>query len=382
MKAVAVGWEMYSLTGSAFDLGLVGLVQFVPIIVLFLVTGQVADRYDRRTITWMAQSCSAFGVAALAMASAGGWLRPGLILAMAFFVGIGRAFEQPSLQSVLPNIVPAAALPRAIAGSTSAAQIAVVAGPALGGMLIAVSPTLVFAACALLWLSSGFFIRGIVLMGKRRHGSPSISSRCSAGSPSSDSSGGARRNPARPVRRAARQCHGAAADLRARYFSRRAAQLRPPARGPRGRCAGHGAGAGPLADHRGVGRTMFLSVAAFGAGTMLLALSPSIVMAMAAMAVVGASDTVSVVIRQTLVQLHTPDDMRGRVYAVNTMFTGTANQLGDFRAGAAAASFGTIPAVLYGGLSTLAVVLISTRVFRELYRADGYAPRTPAQRTP
>ena len=99
MNAVAVGWEMYSLTGSAFDLGLVGLVQFVPIIALALVTGQAADRYDRRTITWMAQSCSAFGVTVLALASADGWLRPGLILAMVFFVGIGRAFEQPSLQS-------------------------------------------------------------------------------------------------------------------------------------------------------------------------------------------------------------------------------------------------------------------------------------------
>jgi MFS family permease len=125
---------------------------------------------------------------------------------------------------------------------------------------------------------------------------------------------------------------------------------------------------------RGVGRAMFLAVAAFGTGTILLAASPHFLFAMGAMGIVGAADTVSVVIRQTLVQLHTPDDMRGRVYAVNTMFTGTANQLGDFRAGSAAALIGTVPAVLIGGLSTLAVVLVSTRIFRELYIADTYEP--------
>jgi MFS family permease len=375
MNAVAVGWVMYSLTGSAFDLGLVGLVQFVPIIVLFLITGQAADRYDRRAITWMAQSCSAFGVTTLAVASAAGWLRPGLILAMAFFVGIGRAFEQPSLQSVLPNVVTPAALPRAIAGSTSAAQIAIVAGPALGGLLIAVSPTLVFATCALLWLSSGFFIRGVVLMG-------TLSPRARVDLASLF--GGFVFTWRHPVVLGA-----ILLDLFAVLLGNATALLPIFARdiflsGPlsfgvlrTAPAAGALMTALVLARWpitRRVGRTMFFAVAAFGTGTILLALSPTIVMAMAAMGVVGAADTVSVVIRQTLVQLHTPDDMRGRVYAVNTMFTGTANQLGDFRAGAAAAYFGTISAVLIGGFSTLAVVLISTRVFRELYKADTYAP--------
>jgi MFS family permease len=123
-----------------------------------------------------------------------------------------------------------------------------------------------------------------------------------------------------------------------------------------------------------VGRAMFLAVTAFGLGTILLALSPTIGFAMAAMFIVGASDTVSVVIRQTLVQLHTPDQMRGRVYAVSSMFTGTSNQLGDFRAGTAAYFLGTVPSVLLGGCCTLAVVLISTRIFPDLYRADRYGP--------
>ena len=156
VQAVAVGWQMYELTRSPFQLGLVGLVQFIPAIGLFLATGHVADRYDRRMVTAAAQVVEACAVAVLAFANGDRQLTPALLLAMAFVVGTGRAFEQPSLQSALPNIVPASVLPRAIAGSTSAAQIAIVAGPALGGVLIALSPTLVFAACAVLWLSAGF----------------------------------------------------------------------------------------------------------------------------------------------------------------------------------------------------------------------------------
>ena len=163
VQAVAVGWLMYELTRSPIQLGLVGLVQFIPSIGLFLATGHAADRYDRRTIVFIAQVFEALAVTVLAFATATGRLTPHLLLAMAFCVGIGRAFEQPSLQTALPNIVPASVLPRAIAGSTSAAQIAIVAGPALGGLLIAMSPTLVFATCAVLWLSAGIIMRGIVM---------------------------------------------------------------------------------------------------------------------------------------------------------------------------------------------------------------------------
>src|ERR1700735_4195685 len=163
VQAVAVGWQMYELTRSPFQLGLVGLVQFIPGIALFLATGQAADRYDRRVIASTAQVFEALAVAVLAYATATGRLTPHLLLGLAFCVGIGRAFEQPSLQTALPNIVPASMLPRAIAGSTSAAQIAIVAGPALGGLLIALSPMLVFATSAVLWLSAGIVMRGIVM---------------------------------------------------------------------------------------------------------------------------------------------------------------------------------------------------------------------------
>jgi predicted MFS family arabinose efflux permease len=128
---------------------------------------------------------------------------------------------------------------------------------------------------------------------------------------------------------------------------------------------------------RQVGHIMFAAVAVFGTGTILLALSPSLPYAMGALFIVGTADTVSVVIRQSLLLLHTPDEMRGRVFAVSSMFTGTSNQLGDFRAGSAAALLGTIPAVLIGGCCTLAVVAVSTRLFRTLYQTDRYEPEGP-----
>lgn len=378
MQAVAIGWQMYELTGSSFQLGLVGLVQFVPAVGLFLATGHAADRYDRRAVTAVSQAAEAIAVGVLAVATAGGWLTPELLLAMAFLVGAGRAFEQPSLQSVLPNIVSAQMLPRAIAAANTASQTAVVAGPALGGALLALSPSLTFAACAVLWLSSALAMLGIAMervMTKRE-----------------------------PV-----QLHtlfsglsfiwqhgvvlGAITlDLFAVLLGGATALLPILARdvfltGPIGfgalraaPAAGAIVAALILTRHpiaRRVGHVMFASVAAYGAGTILLALSPSFTFAVAALMVVGAADTISMVIRQTLVQLHTPDRMRGRVFAVNAMFTSTSNQLGTFRAGTMAAALGAIPAILLGGISAIAVVLISAGVFRDLLRADGYEPNTP-----
>jgi MFS family permease len=375
VQAVAVGWQMYELTRSPFQLGLVGLVQFIPGIALFLVTGQAADRYDRRLIAATAQIFEALAVAALAFVTATGRLTPHLLLVLAFCIGTGRAFEQPSLQTALPNIVPASVLPRAIAGSTSAAQIAIVAGPALGGLLIALSPTLVFATCAVLWFSAGIVMRGIAMTRSTATREPVDLQRLFSGLVF--------------IGRHKVVLGAILLDLFAVLLGNATALLPIFVRdifmsGPLSFGALRAApAAGALVSAlilarwpiaRRVGHIMFLAVAIFGTGTILLALSPTLPFAMAAMFVVGAADTVSVVIRQSLLLLHTPDAMRGRVFAVGSMFTGTSNQLGDFRAGAAAAAFGTVPAVLIGGFSTLAVVLVSMRIFRELYRADRYAP--------
>ena len=378
VQAVAVGWQMYELTRSPFQLGLVGLVQFIPGIALFLATGQAADRYDRRLIASTAQFFEALAVAVLAYATATGRLTPHLLLVLAFCIGTGRAFEQPSLQTTLPNIVPASVLPRAIAGSTSAAQIAIVAGPALGGVLIALSPTLVFATCAVLWFSAGIVMRGIAMQRNTTSREPIDLQRLFSGLVF--------------IGRHKVVLGAILLDLFAVLLGNATALLPIFVRdifmsGPLSFGALRAApAAGALISalvlarwpiSRRVGHIMFLAVAIFGTGTILLALSPTLPFAMGAMFIVGMSDTVSVVIRQSLLLLHTPDEMRGRVFAVGSMFTGTSNQLGDFRAGAAAAAFGTIPAVLIGGCSTIAVVLISTQLFRELYRADRFEPAKP-----
>jgi len=373
VQVVAVGWQMYELTNSPFHLGLIGLVQFIPAVGLFVFTGHVADHYDRRWATFVAQLIEALAVAALAFANATDRLTAGLLLAMAFVVGTGRAFEQPSLQSVLPNIVPSDLLPRAIAGSSSASQTAVIAGPALGGILIEISPTLVFAVCAALWLSTGLVMLSIAMEAKLPERAPLDLKSMFSGL---------------TFMMGQKVVLGAVLlDLFAVVLGNPTAVLPIFARdiylsGPLGfgiLRAAPAAGAivtalvlarWPISDR--VGRIMFATVTIYGVATILFALTPNFGLALAALAVVGAADTISVVIRQTMVQLRTPDQMRGRVYAVNSMVTNTSNQLGIFRAGTAAAVFGTVPSVLLGGLSTIVVVLISTKIFRELYDAERY----------
>jgi MFS family permease len=373
IQVVAVGWQMYELTNSPFHLGLIGLVQFIPAVGLFVFTGHVADHYDRRWVTFVAQLIEAIAVAALAFANATGRLTPGLLLAMAFVVGTGRAFEQPSLQSVLPNIVPSDLLPRAIAGSSSASQTAVIAGPALGGILIEISPTLVFTVCAMLWLSTGLVMLRIAMEAKLPERTPLdlksmfsgltfiVGQKVVLGAVLLDLFAVVLGNPTAVLPIFARDIYLSGplgfGILRAAPAAGAIATALVLARWP-------------ISDR--VGRIMFATVTIYGVATILFALTPNFGLALAALAVVGAADTISVVIRQTMVQLRTPDQMRGRVYAVNSMVTNTSNQLGIFRAGTAAAVFGTVPSVLLGGLSTIVVVLISTKIFRELYHAERY----------
>jgi MFS family permease len=373
IQVVAVGWQMYELTDSPFRLGLIGLVQFVPAICLFPLTGHVADRFDRRWVTFIGEIVEALAVAVLAVANFTGHLTPNLLLAMAFVVGTGRAFEQPSVQSVLPNIVSARVLPNAVAASTSGSQTAVVAGPALGGILVAFSPTLVFAVCAVIWVSAGLAMITIATERTAATRMPLDLKTLFSGIAF--------------IARHKIVLGAILLDMLAVLLGNAMALLPVFARdiyaaGPLGfgiLRAAPAVGAiatalvltrWPVSDR--VGRVMFVTVTIFGIGTVCLALAPSFVFAIGAMVVIGASDTVSVVIRQTMVQLRTPDEMRGRVYAVNSMAVITSNQLGDFRAGAAASFFGTIPSVLIGGFSILAVVLISRKIFAELYAADRY----------
>lgn len=372
MVAVAVGWQVYDLTRRPLDLGLVGLAQFIPALLLVLVVGLVADRYPRQRIAALSQGTGLLICLALAVLSSLGLIRETLIFALVFAIGASRAFESPTMQALAPSLVPADLFPRAAAWYGSATQGAVILGPALGGLLYLAGPTTVYGVAAGLYaLAAGL----------------------TAGLPKSKA---AARTPA-PVGleslfagiafiRSRQVMLGAISlDMFAVLLGGATALLPVYARdilhtGSWGLGLLRSApalGAVTMALYlarrplkRGVGRTMLKAVAVFGLGTLVFALSPWFSLSLLALTVMGAADMISVVVRSSLVQLQTPDAMRGRVSAVNAMFIGTSNQLGEFESGLTAAWFGTVPAVVLGGLGTLAVVALWWRLFPRLRDAD------------
>jgi MFS family permease len=376
MAGVAVGWEMYALTGNAFDLGLVGLVQFLPAVVLIFIAGELADRYDRRFILQCCQGVEAIGAATLMVGSFSGWMSKEFILAAVFLIGAGRAFEAPTNQTLLPAVVPAALFPRAVAASSTAQQAATIAGPALGGFLYYVSPTSVYAICFLLFVCAVIQLAFVKFERTVQARQPLTLQTFFAG--------------VSYIRENRIVLGVMSLDLFAVLLGGATALLPIYAKdvfavdswGLGLLRAAPAAGAllvmsalifTPLT--RSIGRIEFAAVACFGVATIVFAISKSFWLSMAALAILGSADAVSVVIRQTLVQLETPDDMRGRVSAVNSLFVGMSNQMGDFRAGVAAAWFGAIPAVLMGGIGTVIVVLAGIRIFPELYAVDGFHQR-------
>ena len=373
MLGVAVAWQMYALTGSAFDLGLVGLAQFLPAAAFMLIAGQVADRYDRRRLLQIWQSVEGFAAAALTVASAFGWANKELILAAVFIFGTGRAFEAPTQQTLLPAVVPRNLFPRAVAASASTSQLATIVGPALGGFLYILGPTVPYAACCGLYFSSVILLAFVAV--ERRE---TIRSQLNAAAFFAGISY-IRHNPillgVMSLDLFAVLLGGTTALLP--IFADEIFHLGSEGLGLLRAAPAVGALAitallttRPLS--RRVGAIMFASVAAFGLATIVFAISRSFVLSIAALAVLGAADAVSVIIRMTLVQLETPDAMRGRVTAVNSLFAGTSNQLGDFRAGMMASWLGAIPAVLVGGIGTLLVVLVWTRAYPALAQVDGF----------
>ena len=379
MLAVAVGWQVYALTGSALDLGLVGLSQFLPSIALVLLVGHVADRRDRRGIVRVCQSVEALAAIVLALGSAQGWISVHAIFALVFVVGAARAFEAPTMQALLPAVVPERLLSRAIASSATASQAAIITGPALGGFIYTAGPAVVYSVCALLFITASLLIASLKLERKPPAREPPSLASVFAGVAF------IRRHPA--------MLGAIALDMFAVLLGGATALLPIYARdilhtGPWGLGLLRSAGAigalftalylarRPLDGH--AGRTMLLAVATFGAATIVFGLSEIFALSVLALAIMGAGDMVSVVIRSTLVQLSTPDDMRGRVNAVNAMFIGTSNQLGEFESGVTAALFGTVPAVVLGGVGTLLVVALCARIFPDLARIDrldGLRPR-------
>jgi MFS family permease len=371
MQGVAIGWQMYDLTNNPLDLGLVGLVHFIAAACLALVAGHVADRYDRRAVVRICQFVAGLAAATLAAGTAMGWLTREAILGIVLVIGATRTFEQTTQSSLLPAVVPLPLLARATAASASASQLAVIAGPALGGLIYAVNPVAVYALCGALYLSASVVVGMIRIERVAAPREPLSFAVLFAGF------GYIRRN---------RTVLGAISlDLFAVILGGCYALLPVFARDVLGGGpwdlgllrAAPGAGAlisAVVLTHwpprRAVGRIVFGAVAAYAVAIIVFALSRSLPVSMLAMALLGATDMVSVVIRMTLIQLETPDDMRGRVSAVNSLFVIASNQLGEFRSGVVAAWIGAVPAVLVGGICALLVVVIGRRVFAELYRVE------------
>jgi MFS family permease len=364
------------MTGSAWYLGLVGLVQFLPMFLLTLIVGHVADRYDRRTVVRLCQLVEAAAAAGLAVGSAAGWQSKESILLLVLLGSTAKAFEGPSLQALLPGLVPARLIPTAAAWSATAMQTGSIVGPAVGGFLYAAGPAAVYLTVAFLFLAAALAVTLIGPVRQEVRREPLSISSLLAGI---------------TFIRSRRAILGAISlDLFAVLLGGATALLPIYARdilhtGPWGLGllrAAPGIGAifmslalvrYPL--KRRVGRIMFQAVAVFGIATIAFGLSRSFPLSLCALAVLGGADVISVVIRAALVQIETPDEMRGRVSAVNSLFIGTSNQLGEFESGATAALFGTVPAVLIGGFGTLVVILLWLKLFPELARIDSLERR-------
>ena len=374
---VAIGWQVYALTGSALDLGLVGLLQFLPRVLLVLVTGAVSDRFDRRRVVAVSLAIQAVAASVLLLGNLGaGWqVSRGLIFALSVVVGCCRAFDMPAMQSLLPNIVPPRLLGQAIAMAASANEAATIIAPALGGFLYALGAELTYG------LSAASFLACLLLVSLL----PSSRVLPTGQRVSLDSLlMGVRFIRSRP------DILGAISlDLFAVLLGGATALLPIFARdilltGPWGLgllrsapAAGALLMSAWLMRHpirRRSGHIMFAAVAVFGFATILFGLSSSFPLSLLALMLLGSADVISVVIRGTLVQLETPDDMRGRVNSVNSLFIGASNQLGEFESGVTAAWLGAVPAVVLGGVGTLLVVVLWMRWFPQLAQRDQLAP--------
>ena len=374
VQTVAVGWQVFSVSGDPFDLGLVALSQFLPFIVLILPAGHVADHYDRRRVQLLTYVLLAVCSVALLGLALTGVTDIAPVLGVMVVFGIARAFNQPTGQALLPNIAPPGAFPRAVALNSSLLQVATIAGPALGGALV------VFGVEVAYGLSVVLIVAGIVLVSGLRGGGREEGPR----EPVSWSTlmSGVTFVRSRPV-----VLGSISLDLFAVLFGGATALLPIYAGeilnvGPVGlgvMRAAPAVGAAVLAVavsirpiRRHVGRWMFGGVAAFGAATIVFGLSTSLAVSLAALVIMGAGDEVSVYIRHLLVQLETPDEIRGRVSAVNSVFIGASNELGEFESGLTAAWWGIVPAVVVGGAATLTVAGLWARIFPVLWRLDGF----------
>jgi MFS family permease len=365
---VAMGWMIYDQTHSAFALGLVGFCQFLPMVILTFVVGHVADRFDRRRIGLACQLLEGITCLILAVATWQHWLTPTGILVAVTVMGAVVSFERPTMASLLPNVVGPSLLQQAIATSTSMMQTAFIIGPSIGGLLYGFDPVAPFAFSAICFAIASFNVISIRMERQQKSGREPVTLKSVFA--------GVAFIRSKPL-----MLGTISLDLFAVLLGGATALLPMFARdilhaGPWGLGllrASPAIGAlvmsivlarWPIQSE--AGKKMLIAVAIFGVATIVFSLSSNVILSVGALLIVGASDTVSVVVRSSLVQLLTPDEMRGRVNAVNSLFIGTSNQLGEFESGMLAAVLGPIVTGIVGGVGTIAVVLLWMRLFPDL----------------
>ena len=369
--SVSVGWQMYDETRSTIYLGLIGLFQFLPSLLLILVTGTAADRYNRRAIVSICLVISALCAAALLFLTVTDSFSPLPVFGILLVFGVERAFMAPAVQSLAPNLVPEKDLANSIAWNSSSWQAASIVGPVAGGLLYGLNATVAYSVALAFMIFAALLVFtipkpvqkrmseavnwGTILAGFRFISSEKVV----LGAISLDLF--------------AVLLGGAVALMP--VFARDVLTLGPWGLGLLRAAPGVGAilvaiwlAAYPIRHHAGT--TMFVGVALFGAATVVFGLSESAWLSILALCLMGASDMISVYVRETLIALWTPDAVRGRVNAVNMVFVGASNELGEFRAGTMAAAFGAVPAVVIGGFGTLAVSIVWAMGFPQLRRID------------
>jgi len=373
MQSVAIGWQVYAITGNPLDLGFIGLAQFLPFVVLVLPAGQVADRFDRRTIVAVCYATEVVCAILLLGFTLSGLTEVWPVFAVLVLFGAARAFAMPASQALTPNLVPREAFSNAVALNSSVFHVATIIGPSLGGLLYIAGPDTVYGAVALLLTASVLLMTRVRLPAAIRRNEPASLETLLEG--------------IRFVRSKPIVLGAISLDLFAVLFGGAVALLPVYASdilniGPDGLgilrtapAVGAGITAATLAVFpisRHVGLWMFGGVAIFGTATVGFGLSSTFAVSLCCLAALGAGDMISVYIRQVLIQLETPDEIRGRVSAVNAVFIGASNELGEFESGITAAWWGVVPAVVVGGSATLAVTGLWMRVFPSLRTMDRF----------
>lgn len=370
MLMVAVAWHMYDLTSSPWDLGLVGLFQFIPVLVMTLPAGHFADRFHRGRIFASCMLFQALTALLLGVATLKGLVSRELLLSISVILGAVRAFQMPAQQALVPLLIPTSMLSQAVAVSSSGVQIAMVCGPALGGLLYIAGAYVVYFSCLILLLVSTLLILAVRYLHTPTHLAVNWKSLLAG---------------VDFVWKNKLILGVTSLDLFAVLLGGATALLPIYARdilhtSPLGLGVLRGAPAAgallmsillarwPL--RRFVGKRLLLAVGVFGLATVVFGLSHSFLLSLVALVITGAADSVSVITRSTLVQLETPDDMRGRVSAVNSIFIGASNQLGEFESGATAAFLGVMPSVVMGGCGTVLIAGLWLRLFPALARHD------------